>query len=201
MSRYNATSSGLTQAEADLRYLELTGGALTDDVTISSGKTIDGVDISTIPTSYLPLAGGTLTGDVTVDAGHTIDGVDISTIPNIAGVFTDVETFTKGGNVYASAGIPNAALNLITWIAPFSCTVTAVKGYRVGGTGATVNARLNGASNHMASALSLSSENTWMDGGAVQNTAYAAGDKLELMVVSTAGTVTQLGIQVNFTRP
>ena len=53
----------------------------------------------------------------------------------------------------------------------------------------------------MASALSLSSENTWMDGGAVQNTAYAAGDKLELMVVSTAGTVTQLGIQVNFTRP
>src|SRR5450756_333612 len=44
MSRYNATSSGLTQAEADLRYLELTGGALTDDVTISSGKTIDGVD-------------------------------------------------------------------------------------------------------------------------------------------------------------
>ena len=108
---------------------------------------------------------------------------------------------TKGGTIYNSAGIPNAALNLIIWYAPFSCTVTNVRGYRVGGTGATINARRNGSLNHLASAKSLTSADTWMDGGTVQNTAYAAGDKLEIMVVSTTGTVTQLGIQVDFTIP
>ena len=108
---------------------------------------------------------------------------------------------TKGGTIYNSAGIPNAALNLIIWYAPFSCTVTNVRGYRVGGTGATINARRNGSLNHLASAKSLTSADTWMDGGTVQNTAYAAGDKLEIMVVSTTGTVTQFGIQVDFTIP
>ena len=109
--------------------------------------------------------------------------------------------FSRGGTIYKSDGIANAALNVIVWRAPFACTVTAVKGYRVGGTGATINARRNGTSNHLASDLSLSSADTWTDGGSVQNTAYAAGDKLEIMVVSTTGTVTQLGIQVDYTRP
>jgi hypothetical protein len=79
--------------------------------------------------------------------------------------------------------------------------VTNVRGYRVGGTGATINARHNGASNHLASALSLSSADTWLDGGAVQNTAYAAGDKLEIMIVTVAGSPTQVAIQVDFTKP
>jgi len=109
--------------------------------------------------------------------------------------------FCKGGTLYKSDGIANAALNIIVWRAPFACTVTNVRGYRVGGTGATINARLNGSSNHLASALSLTSADTWMDGGAVQNIAFAAGDKLEIMVVSTAGTVTQLAIQIDFTKP
>lgn len=87
------------------------------------------------------------------------------------------------------------------WYAPFACTVTNVRGYRVGGTGATVNARRNGTSNHLASALSLTGTDAWSDGGAVQNTAYASGDKLEIIVVSVTGTVTQLGIQVDFTKP
>lgn len=109
--------------------------------------------------------------------------------------------FTKGGTLVNIAGIPNAALNVITWLAPYACTVTAVKGYRVGGTGATINARKNASLNHLASSLSLTSADTWMDGGSVQNTAYATNDKLEIMIVSTAGTVTQIGIQVNYTTP
>jgi hypothetical protein len=110
--------------------------------------------------------------------------------------------FQKGGTIYVSEGIPNAALNLILWRAPFDCTLTRIYGYRVGGTGATVNARRNaGGTAHLSSALSLSSADTWTDGGASYNdTAYSAGDKLEIMVVSTAGTVTQLAIQVQFTR-
>jgi len=48
--------------------------------------------------------------------------------------------FTKGGPV-----LTPSVWNIIVWRAPFACTVTNVRGYRVGGTGATINARRNGA--------------------------------------------------------
>lgn len=108
--------------------------------------------------------------------------------------------FSRGGTAFKSDGI-TAAVNIIVWRAPFACTVTAVKGYRVGGSGATVNARRNGTDNHLASAVSLSSADTWTDGGSVQNTAYAAGDKMEIMVVSATGSPTQVAVQVDLTRP
>jgi hypothetical protein len=116
--------------------------------------------------------------------------------------YDDYFPVTKGGTVYNSAGIPNAALNVISWRAPFACTVTRIWGYRTGGTGATVNARRNaGGTAHLSSALSLSSADTWIDGGASYNdVTYAVGDKMEIMIVSTAGTVTQLAVEVYFTR-
>jgi len=101
---------------------------------------------------------------------------------------------SRGGSVLT----PTVAVNIIVWRAPFACTVTNVRGYRVGGTGATINARRNGASNHLSSALSLTSADTWMDGGAVQNTAYVAGDKLEIMVVTVAGSPDQVAVQIDF---
>lgn len=104
---------------------------------------------------------------------------------------------TRGGSVLT----PSAAVNVYVWRAPFACTVTNVRGIRRGGTGATINARRNGTSTHLASALSLTSADTWMDGGSVQNTAYAVGDSLEIMVVSVSGSPTEVGIQVDFTRP
>jgi hypothetical protein len=70
-----------------------------------------------------------------------------------------------------------------------------------GSTTSTFNARKNGASNHLATAASISSLDTWIDGGAVQNTSYAAGDKLEIMIVTLSGSPTQFAIQVDFTRP
>ena len=106
--------------------------------------------------------------------------------------------FSRGGTVLDPAA---TARNVPVWRAPFACTVTNVRGYRVGGTGASINARLNGASNHLASNLSLTSADTWTGGGAVQNTAYAAGDRLEIMIVSTAGSPTEIAIQVDFNRP
>ncbi len=104
-----------------------------------------------------------------------------------------------GGTVVNGDGI-TAAINVITWIAPYACTVTAVKGYRVDGTGATINARKNGSLNHLASNLSLTSASTWMDGGSVQNTSYSAGDKLEIMIVTASGSPTQIAVSVYFTR-
>jgi hypothetical protein len=109
----------------------------------------------------------------------------------------EVVPFSCGGLILN----PGGAINVIVWRAPFVCTVTNVRGYRVGGTGATVNARKNGTDNHLGSALSLTSADTWMDGGAVSNAAYAVGNKLEIMIVSVTGGPTQVEVQVDFTRP
>lgn len=103
---------------------------------------------------------------------------------------------SRGGTFVNPNGI-SAGINIITWQALFPCTVMGLRAYRVDGTGATVNARKNGTSNHLASDLSLTSADTWMDAGAVQNQGYAIGDKLEIMVVSVAGTPTQVAIQVD----
>jgi hypothetical protein len=116
-----------------------------------------------------------------------------------AGNHTHSEIITKEKTLYNPSGI-TAAGNIIVWRAPYSCTVTNVRGYRVGGTGATINARRNGADNHLAAALSLINADVFMDGGAVQNTAYVAGDKLEIMVVTVTGSPTQLQVEVDFTR-
>jgi hypothetical protein len=140
----------------------------------------------------------TLTG-----ADHTATGLTSGHLLQATGTASfafAATTFSRGGTLIQADGL-TAAVNIIVWRAPFACTVTAVKGYRVGGTGATVNARKNGTSNHLASAVSLSSADTWTDGGSVQNTAYAAGDKLEIMVVSVAGSPTQVAVQVDLTRP
>ena len=115
----------------------------------------------------------------------TVNGVNVA-------LFSDI--FSRGGTILN----PAAATNIVVWRAPFACTVQAVKGLRVGGTGATINARLNGASNHLATAVSLTAVDTWTDGGAVQNATYAAGDRMEIMVVTVAGAPTQVAIQVDF---
>lgn len=130
---------------------------------------------------------------------HTISGKTAGQFLRATGATTfvfEAIPFSKGG-----VALDPDVRNIIIWRAPFACTVTKVWGYRVGGTGATINARLNGVSNHLASALSLTSADTWMDGGAVQNTAYVTGDKLEIMIVSVTGAPTQVAIQIDFTRP
>jgi len=112
-------------------------------------------------------------------------------------VTTELLSFSRGGTLVNTVDFL-AAINTVVWYATCACTVTNVRGYRVGGTGATVNARRNGADNHLASAVSLTNADTWYDGGAVQNTAYVAGDKLEIMIVGVTGDITQIAIQVDF---
>lgn len=105
--------------------------------------------------------------------------------------------FSRGGTILN----PSGAQDVYIWRAPYACTVTAVKAIRSGGTGATVNARKNETSEHLASDLSLISNQVWTDGGSVQNTAYAAGDRMEIRLKSITGGVTQVAIQVDFTKP
>jgi hypothetical protein len=90
---------------------------------------------------------------------------------------------------------PTAGTHAV-WRAPVACHVTAVRGYRVGGTGATVNAQKN-ASDLLAADLSLTTADAWISSTTVQNDAMAVGDKLLLEVASVAGTPTEVTVQVD----
>jgi hypothetical protein len=125
-----------------------------------------------------------------IGTGLALSGTTLST----SLIFTKGVAYTDATAVVAST--------IVAWVAPFSCTVTAIKGYRVGGTGATINAyRGTTATPHRSANLSLTSASTWMDGGAVQNTAYVLGDSLLFGLVTVTGSVTQVNIQLNLTRP
>ena len=132
----------------------------------------------------------------TYSAGNVLDADTVDGEHAAAFLHVPV-TFSLGGTILD----PTAARNVPVWRAPIACTVTNVRGYRVGGTGATINARHNGTDNHLATALSLTSADTWTNGGTVQNTAYTMSDKLEIMLVTVTGAPTEIGIQVDFTRP
>ena len=96
---------------------------------------------------------------------------------------------------------PTVPINIISWQAPVACTVTNVRGYQDIGTGSTFNARKNGSLTHLASDGTIGSAATWIDGGAVQNTAYSINDKLEVMITGVAGSPTQIAILVDYTQP
>jgi hypothetical protein len=97
-------------------------------------------------------------------------------------------------------GAPPANGFRMIWRAPFACTVTNVRTHIDAGTNAVCNARKNQASDFLASDFTNSTADAWGDGGAVQNTAIAAGDDIEVELVSTSGAVTQVNIQVDLTR-
>lgn len=154
----------------------------------------DALAIATDLTNSIEVAAGDYVSWKVVTSA-TGGGVALQIIANFeppASVFT----FTKTLTLVKDSGL--AARNYLMWAAPFACNVVAVKAKRTGGTGATINARKNGSSNHLSSNLSLTGT-TLTDGGAVQNAAYAAGDELEGMLVSVTGTVTDIVIQVQYT--
>lgn len=100
--------------------------------------------------------------------------------------------FTVGVTV-----VDPTAKDLIVWRAPHGARVVGIRAYRVGGSGASINARLNSTDNHLSSNLSVSSANTWMSGGTPQNTDYDEGDTLEIRILSVSGTPSQLVVQVD----
>jgi len=104
------------------------------------------------------------------------------------------KVFTLSGTL----DTPTVAKNYNAWQAPFACRVTNVRGLAVGGaaTGTTINARRNGASSHLATALTLFG-GSWQDGGAVQDTDYAVGDSVEFMVTGLSTPLpTQIALEI-----
>lgn len=138
---------------------------------------------------------------------HDLDGADHTLAGEVAGEFlraTGATTFAIEVVPFSVGGVvldPTGARFVMLWRAPFAATVTNVRGHRKGGTGATVNARRNQTSDFLASDLSLTTADSWTDGGAVQNTAIVAGDDIEIEIASITGAVTEIAIQVDLTRP
>ncbi|MEV4974456.1 right-handed parallel beta-helix repeat-containing protein [Streptomyces scopuliridis] len=91
---------------------------------------------------------------------------------------------------------PGGASAYVIWRAPKACTVTAVRGYRVGGTGASINAQKN-AADLLATDLSLSTPATWLSGPSVQNATFNAGDTLSVAVRSVTGSPAAVTVQVD----
>ncbi|MFJ9038000.1 right-handed parallel beta-helix repeat-containing protein [Streptomyces sp. NPDC102406] len=120
--------------------------------------------------------------------------VSYATGPTTAPVRTVPSTATTTKGLVVSA--PTAAVTYVIWRAPRACAVTAVRGYRQGGTGVTVNATHNGA-DLLTADLSLSTDVTWMAGATLQNTAVAAGDTIAVAVRSVTGTPTAVTVQVD----
>lgn len=88
------------------------------------------------------------------------------------------------------------------WVAPFACTVTAVRAYVDTGTTTVVNAGTTaaGTENFCSADITIDPADAWEPGTVDQNQAVAAGETLSLEIV-TAGTATQVNIQVDLTRP
>lgn len=119
----------------------------------------------------------------------------------------DVEaTFSASALIISRGGTllsPTGAQNVEVWRAPYSAVVTNVRAIQIGGTppGTTINARRNGVSTHLASDHNIAVAGVWEDGGTVQNTAYVAGDKMELMITGlSAPKPSQVAVQVDLTR-
>lgn len=98
-------------------------------------------------------------------------------------------------------GAPPTTGFRMVWRAPFACTVVAVRSHFDAGTNCVVNARKNQASNFMSANFTNSTANAWGAGTVNQNQALAAGDDVEMQLVSTSGAVTKVNIQVDLTRP
>lgn len=130
----------------------------------------------------------------TWSAGETVTSSIMNT--DIRDNLNVLAVFSRGGALVNPNGIL-AAINVIVWYATYICTVTNVRGYRVGGTTVDINARKNGTDEHLASDLTLGSADTWLDGGAVQNASYAVGDKMEIMIIGPTGSPTQVAVQVD----
>lgn len=204
------SSSGLALDPAQLRFIDAqdlgSGKSAPGRALISDGAgdpswapVLDGIPVS-IPagTAGLSLAQQVMgvNGSLYVLSALSADSVRCRELRALA--LPDLVE-AHGGTIVNPNGI-TATISVVVWRAPYPCKVLAVLGYRVGGTSASINARHNGADNHLSSALSLTSTDTWMDGGAVSNTTYAEGDSLEIMLTAVGGSPTQVAVQVVFAR-
>jgi len=153
--------------------LQISNGIVAQTITASQGASFSGQT--------------RITGSVVITGSLIVSGA------NGSGVFS------KGGNyVDIVNGVPPVTASIYVWRAPFPCQAIAVYGIKSGSSNVSVNAaKVSGGTTvtHLASNITLNTNDTWTAGGAVQNASYAIGDTLEFFIT---GTFFQCGVQVDF---
>jgi hypothetical protein len=152
---------------------------------------------SSISASYTATASFAITSSNAITASYTVSS-------SFASNFTTNNLFSRGGVIVNNSYIPNAPQNIVVWRSSFGCTASAFNVDTTGGPGivsSSVNARRNGSLNLLtASFSSTGSTAGFINLTSLQNQNFSTGDYLEIMMVGTTGSVTQVCIQVDFTR-
>lgn len=108
--------------------------------------------------------------------------------------------FSKGGTIADFSNLISTSASYFVWRAPYSASVVALFGRRETGSATTaINARRSSSAGyalHTASNLVLGSDNTWTQANSVQNTTYAGGDSLEIIISGSNNR--QVAVQVDF---
>jgi hypothetical protein len=200
---YFSTFKGSTQA-ADINYT-LPPAIVTDGyLKVSSAgiMTWDNPDTTLVFQTSLEQAGNNvnLVNDVASPGNSYYYGTDAA---GAKGFFV---LPTVPSNIVSRAitiDSPASSTTKVIWRAPYACTLTYVRAYMVGGASdeITVNARKNGIDENLTGDLTVDAENIWFEAAGDNETDYAVGDTLEVMVETVTGTPTQLVIQVDFTQP
>ncbi|MFS4105122.1 hypothetical protein [Streptomyces sp. PD-S100-1] len=116
---------------------------------------------------------------------HTVDGkageIDLST----------VRTYSQ------SVRVPSGTAGTYQLVkVPAAASILAVRAYRAGGTGGTVQVK-KGTSDVLAAPLTTSTD-AWAGSTTVQNAACAAGDNVSVVLASPSGSPTEILVQVDF---
>jgi len=127
--------------------------------------------------------------------GDHVHSADAYRKESESGTFTVGAFFDDNGSTLATGVRP-------IWRAPFACTVTQVRAYVDTGTTTVVNAckDATGTNNFCSADITIDPADAWEAGTVNQNQSVASGDTVGVEIV-TAGTATQLTIQIEFTRP
>jgi len=93
-------------------------------------------------------------------------------------------------------GIPSGTYFTAVWRCNIPSTVTGISAYRMGGSGAFVNAYKNNTSlPHLSTNMNISSGSGWFVSGTVINANYSEGDTLILGIISVTGLPSSISIQ------
>jgi hypothetical protein len=79
---------------------------------------------------------------------------------------------------------------------PAAADIIAVRAYRTGGTGGTVQVK-HATADVLASVLNTATD-AWASAPGVQNASCAAGDNISVVLAAPAGTPTEILVQVDF---
>jgi hypothetical protein len=155
--------------------------------------------------SLIDAVGDLYVGSADNAVARLAKGTDGQVLETLASETLDLRwasrAFTLGAFVDGAGAVVIAGVRPL-WYATFACTVTGVRAYADTGTTTVVNAGTGASSaeDFCSSNITINPSDAWEVGTVNQNQAVAIGETVSVEIV-TAGTATQVTIQIELTRP